>query len=111
MNLKNVPSRILPVEAAREELRCLAACGAEQLSRSVARRTSCGEAYPEYVSEVRSEYASVDDILFYQQCRVALERCLANKTAALRYKRQDDTVKTVCFKRLPQGRVKIWGLA
>ena len=44
-------------------------------------------------------------------CRAALERCLANKTAALRYRRRDGTVQTVRFRRLPQGRVKIWGLS
>ena len=43
--------------------------------------------------------------------RAALERCLANKTAALRYRRRDGTVQTVRFRRLPQGRVKIWGLS
>lgn len=110
MNLKNVPYRILPIDDAREELRCRASNCAGQLARSVARRTSCGEAYPEYASEVRSEYAAIDDVLFYQQCRIALERCLANQASALRYRRKDDTVTTVCFRRLSLGRVKIWGL-
>ena len=53
----------------------------------------------------------MDELLFCQQCRAALERCLANKTAALRYRRRDGTVQTVRFRRLPQGRVKIWGLS
>ena len=110
MDMKKMPYKILPIAAAREELRRRAALQTEKLSRSVARLTSCDEPCPEYDEEVRSEYISIDDLLFYQQCRAALERCLANKTAALRYKRHDDTVQTVCFKRISHSRVKIWGL-
>lgn len=111
MNTKNMASRILPADTAREELRRRASGEAEKLSRSVSRRTSCGEAYPEYREEVLTDYGTIDELLFCQQCRAALERCLANKTAALRYRRRDGAVQTVCFRRLPQGRVKIWGLS
>ena len=104
MNTKNTVCQILPAAIAREELRLRASGEAEKLSRSVSRRTSCGE-------EVAADYGTVDELLFCQQCRAALERCLANKTAALRYRRRDGTVQTVRFRRLPQGRVKIWGLS
>ena len=111
MNTKNTVCQILPAAIAREELRLRASGEAEKLSRSVSRRTSCGEASPEYREEVAADYGTVDELLFCQQCRAALERCLANKTAALRYRRRDGTVQTVRFRRLPQGRVKIWGLS
>lgn len=111
MNTKNAAYQILPAAIAREELRLRASGEAEKLSRSVSRRTSCGEAYPEYREEVVTDYDTVDELLFCQQCRAALERCLANKTAALRYRRRDGAVQTVRFCRLPQGRVKIWGLS
>ena len=110
MNTKNMPYMILPAEDAREELRRRAACQTEKLSRSVARLTSCDDPCVEYADEVLQERAVIDDILYYQQCRVALERCLANKVSGLRYKRQDGSVRTVSFQRLSLGRVKIWGL-
>ena len=110
MNLKKVPYMILPTAAAREELRRRAAGQTEVLTRSVARLTSCDDPCPEYSEEVRNEYAVVDELLFYQQCRAALERCLESDSAALRYKCMDESVREVCFKRISLGRVKIWGL-
>ncbi len=110
MNLKKVPYTILPTAAAREELRRRAAGQSELLSRSVARLTSCDDPCPEYSEEVRSEYAAVDELLFYQQCRAALERCLAENSAVLHYKCLDESVRTVCFRRISLGRIKIWGL-
>lgn len=110
MSAENTPHIILPVEGAREELRRRAVCQAEKLSRSVARLTSCDDPCIEYADEVLHEKAVIDDLLFYQCCRAALERCLENKSAALRYKRQDGTVRTVSFQRQSLGRVKIQGL-
>ena len=110
MNTKNVPYLILPAKRAREELRQRAASLTEKLSRSVARLTSCDEPCIEYKDEVLCERAVIDDILYYQQCRVALERCLANNCSVLRYRRQDGTVRTVSFRRLSLGRVRIQGL-
>lgn len=110
MNTKNTPYIILPAEAAREELRRRAVSQAEKLSRSVARLTSCDAPCVEYADEVLQERAVIDDLIYYQQCRTALERCLENKSSALRYKRQDGTMKTVSFQRMSLGRVKILGL-
>ena len=107
MNMKNAPYIILPAEAAREDLRRRAVRQTEKLSRSVARLTSCDAPCVEYADEVLYEKAVIDDLLYYQQCRAALERCLENKSATLHYRWQDGTVKTVSFQRLSLSRVSI----
>ena len=107
MNAENAPYIILPAETAREELRRRAVRQTEKLSRSVARLTSCDAPCVEYADEVLSEKAVIDDLLYYQQCRAALERCLENKSATLHYRWQDGTVKTVSFQRLSLSRVSI----
>ena len=110
MNAENAPYIILPAEAAREDLRRRAVTQAEKLSRSDARLTSCDAPCVEYTDEVLHEKAVIDDLLYYQHCRAALERCLKDQSATLRYRRQDGTVRTVSFQRLPLGRVSIQGL-
>ena len=102
MNAENAPYIILPAETAREELRRRAVRQTEKLSRSVARLTSC-----DAPCVVLYEKAVIDDLLYYQQCRAALERCLENKSATLHYRWQDGTVKTVSFQRLSLSRVSI----
>ena len=106
MNAENAPYIILPAET-REELRRRAVRQTEKLSRSVARLTSCDAPCVEYADEVLYEKAVIDDLLYYQQCRAALERCLENKSATLHYRWQDGTVKTVSFQRLSLSRVSI----
>ena len=110
MNAENAPYIILPAETAREELRRRAVRQTEKLSRSVARLTSCDAPCVEYADEVLYEKAVIDDLLYYQQCRAALERCLENKSATLHYRWQDGTVKTVSFQRQSLGKVRIQGL-
>ena len=110
MNAENAPYIILPAETAREELRRRAVRQTEKLSRSVARLTSCDAPCVEYADEVLYEKAVIDDLLYYQQCRAALERCLENKSATLHYRWQDGSMKTVSFQRLSLGRVSIQGL-
>ena len=107
MNAENAPYIILPAETAREELRRRAVSQTEKLSRSVARLTSCDAPCVEYTDEILQEKAVIDDLLYYQQCRAALERCLENKSATLHYRWQDGTVKTVSFQRLSLSRVSI----
>ena len=107
MNAENAPYILLPAETAREELRRRAVRQTEKLSRSVARLTSCDAPCVEYADEVLYEKAVIDDLLYYQQCRAALERCLENKSATLHYRWQDGTVKTVSFQRLSLSRVSI----
>ena len=107
MNAENAPYIILPAETAREDLRRRAVRQTEKLSRSVARLTSCDAPCVEYTDEVLLEKAVIDDLLLYQYCRSALERCLENKSATLHYRWQDGTVKTVSFQRLSLSRVSI----
>lgn len=109
MSTENTPHIILPVEGAREGLRRRAVSQTEKLSRSVARLTSCDAPCVEYADEVLYEKAVIDDLLFYQHCRATLERCLANESSTLHYRRQDGSVKTVSFQRLSLGRVSIQG--
>lgn len=110
MSTENTPHIMLPVEGAREGLRRRAVSQAEKLSRSVARLTSCDAPCIEYTDEVLLEKTVIDDLLFYQCCRAALERCLENGNSSLRYRRQDGAVKTVSFQRQSLGRVRIQGL-
>ena len=110
MSTENTPHIILPVEGAREGLRRRAVSQTEKLSRSVARLTSCDAPCVEYADEVLHEKAVIDDLLFYQYCRSALERCLANENSTLRYRRKDGTIQIVSFQRHSLGRVSIQGL-
>jgi len=110
MSTENAPYIILPAETAREELRRRAVNQVTNLSRSIARLTSCDDPCIEYADEVLYEKAVIDDLLYYQQCRAALERCLENKSATLHYRWQDGSVKTVSFQRQSLGRVRIQGL-
>lgn len=107
---QNLSSIILPADKAREELRRRAADQTEKLTRSVARLTSCDDPCPEYREEVLRERALVDDLLYYQHCRAALEQCLEGGASVLRYRHQDGAVGTVSFRRMSLGRVRIRGL-
>ena len=111
MTQKNQPSIVLPIHTAREKLRRKALACSESLSRSVSRLTS-SDAQPclEYREEVRSEQIQAERLLYLQHCRAALERCIACGGAKLSYRRADGAVTVTRFRRLPQGRVKIWGL-
>ena len=107
MKTKNNTQEYL-IHTLRERLRQCAVGHALTLSRSVSRLTSC-DAVPclEYREEVQAEYGVIDRLLYAQQCRAALERCLENKSATLHYRWQDGTVKTVSFQRLSLSRVSI----
>ena len=109
-NLQNAV--ILPIQAARENLRRKALSCTEALSRSVSRLTSA-DAQPclEYRDEVQAEQVQAERLLYLQHCRAALERCIARGSARLSYRQADGTILTVRFRRLPQGRVKIWNPA
>ena len=97
-----------PIQVLREQLRSRAQQQSLHLSRSVSRLTSWdAQPCPEYGEEVETEYETIDRLLYLQQCRAALERCLENKSATLHYRWQDGTVKTVSFQRLSLSRVSI----
>lgn len=101
-----------PVHVLRERLRQCAMSQTQALSRSVSRLTSC-DALPclEYREEVTAEYEVVDHLLYAQQCRAALERCIANGRARLSYRWKNGQVTETSFRRVAPGRVKVFGLA
>lgn len=103
---QTVPTRVL-----REQLRQRAVEASRQLSRSVGRLTSC-DALPclEYQGEVVQEYAVVDQLLYVQNCRSALEQCIAGKPARLRYQWRDGRVTVTRFRKVRQGCVQAYGL-
>ena len=109
MKTKNNTQEYL-IHTLRERLRQCAVGHALTLSRSVSRLTSC-DAVPclEY-REVQAEYGVIDRLLYAQQCRAALERCLGGGRARLRYHWQDGRVTETSFRRTAPGRVKVSGL-
>lgn len=109
---KNNNAQEYPIHVLRERLRQCAAGHALTLSRSVSRLTSCDVLpCPEYREEVAEEYEVIDRLLYVQQCRAALERCIANGRARLSYRWKDGQVTETSFRRVTPGRVKVFGLA
>lgn len=102
--------RILPRQRLREQLRQEASSRAERLSRSVGRLTSFDALpCPEYGAEVDQERTMIDELLYIQHCRSALERCLDQGSARLRYRWADGRVTVTSFQRMRQGRVRVFG--
>ncbi len=85
--------REYPIHTIRENLRQSSLRQAALRSRSVGRLTSC-DAQPclEHRAEIGVEYAVINQLLYVQQCRGALERCIAAGAVRLRYKWQDGHV-------------------
>ena len=103
--------QILPRQCLREQLRQNANSCAERLSRSVGRMTSFDALpCPEYGAEVDQERGIIDELLYIQHCRSALERCLDSGSARLHYRWVDGRVTTTSFQRMRQGRVRVFGL-
>lgn len=100
-----------PIHVLREALRRQSTQQASLLSRSVGRLTSC-DARPclEYREEVATEYAVIDRLLYIQQCRSSLERCIGSGAARLRYRWRDGRVTDTCFRRTSPGRIRVSGL-
>ncbi|MEY8230410.1 hypothetical protein AALA82_02135 [Oscillospiraceae bacterium 50-16] len=100
-----------PVQVLREQLRSRAQQQSLLLSRSVSRLTSWdAQPCPEYGEEVEAEYETIDRLLYLQQCRAALERCLTRGRARLRYRWRDGRVSQTDFRRSAPGRVTARGL-
>lgn len=105
-NTKEYPIRII-----REDLRQCAARKAASLTRSVGRLTSYDvQPCMEYGQEVAAEYVIVDELLYLQQCRNALERCIASGGARLRYRWRDGHMTDTRFRKTSPGRVRVSGL-
>lgn len=100
-----------PIQILRENLRQRSSRQAALLSRSVGRLTSC-DVQPclEYCQEVAAEYAVIDRLLYAQQCRSSLERCIGSGSARLRYRWRDGRVTETRFRRVSPGRVRVSGL-
>ncbi len=99
------------IRGLREKLRQRSAQQAALLSRSVGRLTSY-DAQPclEYRQELAAQYAVVDRLLYTQQCRSALEACIASGGARLRYRWRDGRVTETKFRRAAPGWVRVSGL-
>lgn len=110
-NPSKLNSKEYPIHVIREDLRQSSARQAALLSRSVSRLTSY-DAKPctEYRQEVTSQYAVVDRLLYLQQCRSSLERCIASGSSHLRYRWRDGRVTDTRFRKLSPARVKVSGL-
>lgn len=76
-----------PIQIIREKLRENSAQQAALLSRSVGRLTSC-DALPclEYRTEIANEHAIIDRLIYIQECRNSLERCIGSGAARLLYR-------------------------
>ena len=100
-----------PIQIIREKLRQCSAQQAALLSRSVGRLTSC-DALPclEYRSEIANEHAIIDRLIYIQECRNSLERCIGSGAARLRYRWRDGQVTETRFRRTGPGRIRIIGL-
>lgn len=100
-----------PIQVLREKLRQRSNKQAALLSRSVGRLTSC-DVQPclEYRQEVAAEYAVIDRLLYAQQCRSSLERCIGSGSARLRYRWRDGRTTETRFCRTAPGKIKVSGL-
>ncbi|MCH5174207.1 MAG: hypothetical protein J1D85_08405, partial [Bacteroidales bacterium] len=80
-------------------------------SRSVGRLTSC-DVLPclEYRSEIASEHAIIDRLIYVQECRNSLERCISSGAARLCYRWRNGEVTETRFRRTGPGRIRIIGL-
>ena len=100
-----------PIQVLREKLRLQSAEQAAQLSRSVGRLTSYDvQPCPEYRQEVAAEYAVIDQLLYAQNCRSSLERCIASGSARLFYRWRDGRTTETCYRWTSPGRSRIFGL-
>ena len=100
-----------PIQIIRENLRQNSARQAAMLARSVGRLTSC-DVQPclEYHQEIANEYTVIDRLLYIQQCRNSLEKCIGSGAARLRYRWRDGSVTDTRFRRTSPGRVRVSGL-
>lgn len=100
-----------PIKVIRENLRQCSIRQAALLARSVGRLTSC-DAQPclEYRAEIANERAVIDRLLYLQECRNSLERCIGSGAARLRYRWWDGRVTETWFRRAAPGRIRVSGL-
>jgi len=108
---KTSKAQYIPKHILRENLRAAASIQADRLARSVARQTSY-DALPclEYREEVAAEYRMLDRLLYLQNCRATLERCIASGGARLTYRWRTGRQTSTIFRMSGNSVVKIQGL-
>ena len=112
MKQTKIQPQFFPTADLRERLRQRANGLTARLSRSVARLTSCDPLpYPEYGDEVRFQQELAQELFYIQNCRTALERCIAGSGANLRYRWASGTVTTTRFRKVGPNRIKVTGLS
>ena len=109
--MQNKKSEYFPISTLRETFRQSAEEKATRLRRSVSRLTSCDmQPCLEDGEEVKTEYALVQQILYLQNCRDALEKTIDAGAAKLRYRWADGMVSMTRFRKIGPNRVKVTGL-
>ena len=100
-----------PIQIIREDLRRRSTQEAALLARSVGRLTSCDiQPCLEYRDEIASEHTVIDRLLYVQECRNSLERCIGSGAACLRYRWRDGRVTETRVRRTGPGRIRVSGL-
>ncbi len=111
MNKTKTQPQFFPAADLRERLRQRANSLTTRLSRSVARLTSCDPLpCPEYGDEIRFQQELAQELFYIQNCRTALERCIAGSGANLRYRWAGGAVTTPRFRKVGPSRIKVTGL-
>ena len=109
--MKNNKTEYFPITSLREDLRQRGNTLTARLSRSVGRLTSC-DLLPcmEYGDEVAFQRQLAEELFYIQSCRNALERCIGNGGAAVRYRWSDGSTSFTRFRRTGPGQVRVSGL-
>ena len=100
-----------PVMTLRENLRQQASDLSQKLNRSVGRLTSC-ELLPclEYSEEIEYQKQLIEQLLYLQHCRDALEKCIHGGAATHRYRWRSGNVTVTRFRLVGPARVRVSGL-
>ena len=103
--------REYPIKIIRENLRQCSTQQAALPARSVGRLTSC-DVQPclEYRAEIANEHAVIDRLLYLQECRNLLERCIQSGAVRLRCRWRNSRVTETWFRRAAPGRIRVSGL-
>ena len=109
--MKNNKNQYFPITSLRESLRQRGNALTTRLSRSVGRLTSC-DLLPcmEYGDEVAFQRCLAEELFYIQSCRNALERCIGNGSAAVRYRWSDGSTSFTRFRKTGPGQVRVSGL-
>lgn len=114
MKKKNTKNKtiVLPVHELRELLRQTSVTLSDELSRSVARQTSC-DILPctEYTEEVKKQYILTEKLFYVQYCRSSLEQCIKDGKSTLTYRRKNRSPITTTFTMSTEHKVSVTNFA